>query len=332
MPRSEKQKQKLIRLLEMLIKETDKSHGLSMQEILPRLEQLGISAERKSIYDDILTLGELGFDVITLPERPPKYTLLTRPFELAELKLLVDAVESSKFITRERSREIIEKLRSFAGKYHSHELSRQVYVEDRIKTDNDFSFENIDLIHKAINTNKRISFAYFDYTREKKRVLRHDGKRYEVSPMALLWSDENYYLVAYDGDAGASKNFRVDKMTEIEISEKVRAEKTTQERFNPAEYSRKIFGMYGGREELVTLECREHLAGVIIDRFGTDYTFFPTDFGFRVSLRVMVSPTFFAWVLGFGRDMKIISPEAVKRELCERLEDIREHYEGDQRN
>ncbi len=327
MPRSEKQKQKLIRLLEIFINETDESHGLSMKEILSRLDALGISAERKSIYDDIITLGELGFDIITLPEKPPKYTLAARPFELAELKLLVDAVESSKFITREQSRAIIEKLKAFAGKYHSHELSRQVYVEDRIKTANGFSFENIDLIHKAINANKMISFAYFDYTKEKRRVLRHDGRRYEVSPYALLWSDENYYLVAYDKGADTSKNFRVDKMMGIEISENKREEKISSVKFNPAEYSRKIFGMYGGREELVTIECREHLAGVIIDRFGSGATFFPTDFGFRVSLRVMVSPTFFAWLLGFGKDMKILSPDSVRRELFERLDDIKANYE-----
>ena len=326
MARSENQKKKLFKLLEIFIKETDESHGVSMREIIDLLEAEGISAERKSIYDDILTLGELGFDIITLPEKPPKYTLLTRPFEFAELKMLVDSVESSKYITREQSRQIITKLKGYAGKYHSHELSRQVYVEDRIKTANALSIENIDLLHKAINTNRAITFCYFDYTKEKKKVFRHGGERYSVSPVALLLSDENYYLIAYDEVAGKNKNFRVDKMAKIEISAEKRSEAVTNTRFNPAEYSRKVFGMYGGREELVTLECREHLAGVIIDRFGEDNSFFPTEFGFRVSLRVMLSPNFYAWVLSFGEDMRILGPESVKDEMCERLSRISSYY------
>ena len=326
MPRSENQKKKLFKLLEIFIKETDESHGVSMREIIDMLEAEGISAERKSIYDDILTLGELGFDITTLPEKPPKYTLLSRPFEFAELKMLVDSVESSKYITREQSRQIIAKLKGYAGKYRAHELSRQVYVEDRIKTANALSIENIDLLHKAINTNRKITFCYFDYTREKKKVFRHGGERYSVSPVALLLSDENYYLIAYDESVGKNKNFRVDKMAKIEISQEKRNEAVTNTRFNPAEYSRKVFGMYGGREELVTLECREHLAGVIIDRFGEDNSFFSTEFGFRVSLRVMLSPNFYAWVLSFGEDMRILGPQPVKDELCERISRIREYY------
>lgn len=326
MPRSEKQKQKLIRLLEIFIRETDENVGITMSEIIEKLSAYGINAERKSIYDDLMTLAELGFDVITLPTRPPKYTLKSRPFEFAELKMLVDAVETSRFITREKSKELIEKLRRFAGKSRSGELRRLVYVEDRVKTENDLSIENIDLIHKAINDNKQITFKYFDYTGDKKRIFRHDGLRYRVSPEALIFSEENYYLVAYDSEAEKKKHFRVDKMCDIIISEEKREEAVSSQRFNPAEYSRKLFGMYGGREELVTLECREHLAGVMIDRFGKQHTFFKTPFGFKVSLRVVPSPNFYGWVLGFGRDMKILSPEWVKGELLDRLSEIEGVY------
>lgn len=327
MARSENQKQKIYRLIEMFMSETDESHGLSMAEIIGRLSEYGITAERKSIYDDIITLGELGFDIVTLPTRPPKYTLSNRIFEMGELKMLVDAVESSKFITMAKSRELIAKLKLFAGRYHSGELTRQVYVEERIKTENDYSFDNIDTLHKAINENRAITFRYFDYTSEKRRVYRHDGKRYTASPAALMLSDENYYLVAFDEDDLVSKNFRVDKMCEIEITSQPRNKTITEERFNPAEYSQKIFGMYGGSEELVTLECRERLAGVVIDRFGKDHTFFKTPFGFKVTLRVMVSPTFFAWILGFGGDMRIIAPTAVREELLKRLRDTLEIYD-----
>ncbi len=326
MPRSEKQKQKLLRLLEILMRETDEAHGLTMPEIISALSEYGITAERKSIYDDILTLCELGLDVVTLPTRPVKYSLLSRPFDLAELKILADAVASSKFVTAEKSRELIGKLRGFSGKYHSGEFSREVYVEDRVKTMNDSSLLNVDKIHRAIAENKKITFRYFDYGVNKQKLFRRDGGLYEVSPRALLWSDENYYLVAFDEADAQKKHFRVDKMDSIAVTDLPMSMEIRSERFNPAEYSRKVFGMYGGREELVTLECRERLSGVIIDRFGRDHTFIKTDFGFRVALRVMISPNFFGWVLGFGRDMRIISPEAVKNELVKWLSDVSEVY------
>ncbi|MBO5101829.1 MAG: WYL domain-containing protein [Clostridia bacterium] len=326
MARSERQKEKLYRLIEIFMRETDDTSGLTVKEIISALSEYGIKAERKSIYDDLLTLGELGFDIVTLPKRPPEYTLANRLFSLAELKLLTDAVESSRFVSREKSREIIDKLRLFAGKRRSGELSRQVYVEDRVKSIDGYSFDNIDLIHKAINGNKKISFGYFDYTVSKKRELRHGGKRYVVSPISLIMSDGNYYLVAYDSEAEINKNFRVDKISEPRLTGEARDRRSLEERFNPAKYSQRIFGMYGGREELVTLECREHLAGVIIDRFGDGYSFIPTDFGFSVAIRVMVSPNFFAWVLGFGKDMRILRPDAVREEMVKRLAEISEIY------
>ncbi len=329
MARSENQKQKLFRILEMLITETDEQHGLSVKDIISRLEAFGINAERKSIYDDILTIGELGFDVITLPKKPPEYTLATRPFELAELKMLVDAVESSRFITAKKSREVIEKLRALAGKRHSAELSRQVYVEDRVKTENDFSFDNIDLIHRAINENQRISFKYFYYTGKGERIFRHDGKVYLVCPIALLINDGNYYLVAYDSEAGGDKHFRVDKMTAITLTGEPRCREVTGGRFNPAEYSKKIFGMYGGKEELVTLDFKERLAGVVIDRFGSDITLRESDFGFRASMRVMLSPNFYGWVMGFGNEVRIVAPSYVREELLHRISDISALYESE---
>lgn len=327
MPRSENQKQKLVRLIEILMRETDEIHGLSMPEIISALAEYGITAERKSIYDDIITLGELGFNVITLPTRPPKYTLATRHFEISELKMLADAVASSKFITAEKSRELIDKLRTFAGKYRAGELSRQVYVEDRVKTMNDLGIENIELVNRAINENKKITFRYFDYGVTKQRVYRHGGLTYIVTPLSLVRNEENYYLVGYDERENVNKNFRIDKMAEINVTDEPRDKSCLESRFNPAEYSNKVFGMYGGREELVTLECRERLSGVIIDRFGREPSFIKSDFGFRVSLRVMISPNFFAWVLGFGKDMRIIAPETVRREMLERLRDTMEVYD-----
>ena len=327
MAKRENQKKKLIRLLEILVRETDAEHGLSMNEIISRLEEYGIAAERKSIYDDFMTLEELGFSVGHIPSRPPKYTLETKIFELAELKMLVDAVESSKFITARKSREIIEKLSHFASSYEARQLSRQVYVEDRVKTQNSAAIYTVDAIHTAINEGKKLSFKYFDYDADKEKKFRRNGAVYKTTPCSLLWDDEKYYLVAYDEDEKIIKNFRVDKMEGATVLDEARESNKAVDNFNPADYSKKIFGMYGGREELVTLECREKLAGVVIDRFGSDPVLIKTDFGFKFSIRVMVSPTFFSWVLGFFDDMRIISPENVKNAMAENLRKIAKYYE-----
>ena len=326
MAKSERQKQKLFRILEFLMARTDEEHGITVNEIINALSEYGIKAERKSIYDDFLTLEELGFPVGKLPGRPPSYTLLERVFELAELKMLVDAVEASRFITAKKSRDIISKLEIFAGEHKSRELSRQVYVEDRVKTGNSATIYNIDAIHAAINSNKRLTFKYFDYDGTGKRLYRHGGATYNVSPCALIWNDANYYLVAYDEEAGIVKNYRVDKMSEAAVSSQARAECDEVKKFNPADYSMRIFGMYGGREELVTMEFDESLAGVVIDRFGTDNRFIPSELGFRTSVRVMVSPNFYAWVLGFGEKARIITPEPVRREFLEILEKTTKLY------
>lgn len=327
MAKSENQKQKLFRILEMLMRETDEAHGLSVNEIIERLTEMSIKAERKGIYDDFAVLGELGFSVHKLPTRPPKYTLENRIFELPELKMLVDAVESSKFITTRKSREIISKLESFAGAHRSRELSRQVYVEDRVKTQNNASLYSIDAIHAAINEKKKLSFKYFYYDINKNRVLKNDGEPYIVTPTALLWNDENYYLVALDEKADEIKNFRVDKMQGTKLLSEMAKNDTRVSNFNPADYSRKIFGMYGGKEELVTLECKEKLAGVMIDRFGSEPLFTKTDFGFKFTIRLLISPNFFAWVLGFGSDLRILSPVGVRQELASLLRETAKNYE-----
>lgn len=325
MAKSENQKQKLFRMLEIMMRHTDEEHGLTINEIISYLAEYGISAERKSIYSDFAVFEELGFSIVRLYGNPPTYTLAERIFELPELKLLVDAIQSSKFITAEKSFEMIEKLKFFAGR-HSPELTRQVYVKDRVKTENAASLYTIDRIHTAIKEGVRITFSYIDYNADKKKYLRHGGKKYDVSPKALIWSNDDYYLVGYDEDAGIIKNFRVDKMHKTQILPAERSLASDYYKLNPAEYSKKSFGMYGGREELVTLEVKERLAGVIIDRFGTAPAFIKTAFGFRVSVRVLVSPNFFSWVMSFGSDMKIIEPYSVMSEMKAMLKNVLKNY------
>ena len=325
MAKSELQKQKLFRILEIMMRYTDEEHGLTIGEIIERLAEYGISAERKSIYSDFATFEELGFPILRLYGNPPEYTLAERIFELPELKLLADAIQSSKFITAEKSAEMIEKLKIFAGSRAS-ELSRQVYVKDRVKTENAATLYTIDRIHTAIREGVRITFSYIDVGVDKKKYLRHGGKRYDVSPKALIWSNDNYYLVGFDEEAGVLKNFRVDKLHKTQILPVESSIASDLYRLNPAEYSKKSFGMYGGKEELVTLEAKERLAGVMLDRFGSGHTFFKTEFGFRFGVRVIVSPNFFGWLASFGDEVRILEPAGVRDEMKNMMAKILEGY------
>ncbi len=315
MARNEKGKQKLYRLMEILVRYTDEEHGLTIAEIIEKLSEYGISAERKSLYDDFIVLEELGFPISKSKGKQTCYSIDFCVFELAELKMLVDAVQSSRFITAKKSRDIISRLEGFTSVHKSRELSRQVYVEDRVKTANSASLYTVDSVHNAINTDSRLRFRYFEYDSEKKKNFRRDGAFYTVSPLALIWSEENYYLVAYEEYSEKIKHFRIDKMQDVTVTDDRRSKCDLIQRFNLSDYSRKVFGMYGGREELVTIECREKLAGVMIDRFGSEQSFHKTEFGFKFSQRVMVSPMFFAWVLGFGNDMRLLAPDSVAEEL-----------------
>lgn len=316
MAKGASQKGKLLALIEIFAQKSDEAHPITLAEIQDALSSYGISAERKSLYDDMETLRAYGYDIISVKSKSTGYYLASRRFELAELKLLADAVENSRFITRKKSNELIKKLSSEVSEYDASALRREVHVAGRVKTMNESIYYNVDLIHTAIREDKRILFHYFAWNEKKEKVLRRDGAFYEVSPYALTWDDENYYLIAYDSGAKKIKHYRVDKMLRISLLEDARDGKQFFEKLSIADYTSSVFGMYGGERENVTLLVANSLAGIIIDRFGTDVTFFPAegDF-FTVHLRISVSPTFLSWVLGFGKNMRILSPAHVKEEL-----------------
>ena len=315
MARGSNQKLKILYLMKIFLEKTDSEHSLTLAEIIDELEKYGISAERKSLYDDIDNLRAYGMDIETTRDTRVRYYVANRLFELPELKLLVDAVQASKFITARKSGELIKKLESFSSTYEAMKLQRQVYVANRIKAMNESIYYNVDFIHSAINDNKKITFKYYEWTPEKEKKLRHGGATYSVSPWALTWDDEYYYMIAYDSSAELIKHYRVDKMVNIGISDDIREGAQMFEDFDMAIYSKQVFGMFGGELTTVLLECDNSLAGVIIDRFGTDVTIMPKGDKFEVSIRVMVSPTFISWALGFGGKLKILSPASVAEAL-----------------
>ena len=232
MPRSSNQKLKLLYLLKILSEETDEQHYMNARELIARLGQYGIRAERKSVYDDLERLQEFGYDIIhTKTGEGSGYYLGGREFELAELKLLVDVVQASRFITLKKSRQLIHKLERLAGRNEAACLQRQVYVAGRVKTENESIYYNVDSIHNAITENKKIMFQYFQWNLKKEMELRHNGEMYHISPWGLSWNDENYYLVGYDSEDQMIKHYRVDKMLKIRMSDEPREGKKYFEKF-----------------------------------------------------------------------------------------------------
>ena len=329
MARKENQKLKLLYLIRILVSKTDDTHTITMPEIIDELEKCDVEAERKSIYSDISYLREFGYDIIG--EKNGKgfeYSIGKRKFELAELKLLVDAVQSAKFITERKSNELIRKIETLCSEYEAKQLQRQVYVQGRIKTMNESIFYNVDRIHEAIAGNHKITFQYWNWNVDKKMELRRDGAKYKVSPWGLSWDDENYYLVAYDDTDKKIKHYRVDKMLHIDTVDEKREGKADFRNPDMADYARKTFGMFGGEERTVTIECENRFAGVMIDRFGKNVTLIKRDTEhFAVITKVAVSPQFIGWIIGLGDGVKVTDPEDVKSTIKEMLQKGLSNYQ-----
>ena len=331
MARSSFQKLKILYVMDFLLRNSDENHPVSVAQLIAELSGHGISAERKSIYDDIESLREYGLDVIQSGTgKSSGYYVASREFELPELKLLVDSVQSSKFITYKKTMSLIKKIENLTSVYDAQTLSRQVYVKNRIKTMNESIYYNVDEIHRGIAANRKIRFHYFEYTVQKERRFRRAGAWYIISPYALSWDDENYYLVGFDSEAGRIKHFRVDKMTDIDVTEEERDGREIYAALDMGEYARKTFGMFTGEETSVQLRFENHLVGAVIDRLGRDVMLIPdgTDH-FTVRADVVVSPQFFAWVCGFGNQAKILEPEHVVADMKSHLVKISALYEDE---
>lgn len=331
MSKKENQRQKLLHLAKMFYQKTDENHGLTVGEIIDYLDKYGISAERKSIYNDIKILQDFGFDIDKSKSKNVVYKLLSRNFELPELKLLVDAIQSSKFITEKKSFELINKLESLTSEYEGKLLQRQVVVNNRVKTMNEKIYYNTDNIYKAIADSKQITFDYYhwavDFDSKEKAVMKKKKNLYQVSPWVLAWDDENYYLIGYDSAESKVKHYRVDKMNKIQVIDKSRDGMDDFKRFNPATYSKRVFGMFGGEEIEVKLLFRNDLIGVVIDRFGKNVFLSKADEdSFFVTTKVNLSPQFYGWLFGFGDSVKVVSPQKVADEYTKRLEAVLDLY------
>ena len=326
--KGENQKLKMLYLVQLFSRETDDTHKLTMPEIITKLAAEGVNADRKTLYQDFEELRRFGFDIISEKDgRNFYYYLGSRDFELPELKLLVDSVQSAKFITDKKSAQLIKKLESLVSKYEGSQLHRQVIISGRVKTMNESIYYNVDKIHAAIGEDRQIRFKYFDWNLKKEMEPRYDGKWYRLSPWALMWDDEKYYLVAYDSKHETIIHYRVDKMTQIGILDEKREGHEAFRKFNIAHYTNTLFGMFAGDETKVTIEAENRLISVFIDRFGKDIIIAPIDDDhFRTTVTVAVSKQFFGWIMGIDGEVRVVAPDSVVKQIKSEIERQAERY------
>ncbi len=319
MPKKANHKLKLLYLYKIMLENTSEDHGMSIQELKEELMKHGIEANRQVFYDDFKALKEFGAEVKkTGSGTKTQYYIKSDRFEMAELKVLIDAVQASKFLTVKKTDALINKLARLNGIFDEALLKRQVYVAGRIKNMNDSIYRTTDVVHKAINDNKMVTFQYFSWNIKKEPELRHDGAYYEVSPWALFWDNDKYYMVAYDFKDRKIKHYRVDKMLNVSITDKKRKGVTVFNKLDKSTYTQKHFGMFGGEEITVTLECNNDMANVIIDRFGRNVDIkLVDDEKFRVDVDVVMSDKFLAWVIALGGEVKIVAPEGAVEKMRE---------------
>lgn len=328
MAKSANQKLKLLYLLKIFSEETDEQHGLTVPQIIACLGSCGVSADRKTLYQDFEELRHFGIDIIKEQEgREHRYHIGTRTFELPELKLLVDSVQAARFITDRKSRELIKKLETLLSRHEAGELNRQVITSGRVKSMNESIYYNVDALHEAIGKDLQICFQYFQWNLKKKPELRRGGALYRVSPWALLWDSENYYLVAYDAEDRKIKHYRVDKMLRISLTDLRREGGQEFSALSLPRYKQSLFGMYGGEEVRVTLEADNSAAGILIDRFGKDIPIIPLDDQrFKTMVSVAVSPQFLGWVMALGEKVRVSAPDSVTKQMQALIRTLSEQY------
>lgn len=326
MPKSEKQKQKILYILKFLYENTDEDHTLSVNDIIDKLGEYDIPAERRSVYNDIRTLQDFGFDIIMQKNGTYGYFLGERLFETAELEILIDSVQSSRFITKKKSEKLIKKLSRLTSKTQARNFSRQLYLRDRIKNMNESILYTVDSLHNAISSNRKISFKYFDYNIKMEKVFRRDGDHYIANPLAITFDSENYYLIAYTEKYDEFVTYRVDKMTDVTVTDEKRC--LPQKPFNVVEYVNPIFSMFDGQVEHIICLFHKSLLNVVIDRFGENVRLREySEDTVEAAFKAAVSPTFLSWIIGFGAGALVLSPQWVADKVHDLALEAVQQYE-----
>ena len=311
-PKSEKIR--LLALYKFFYENTDEDHQVTYDDIFQYLKEHDVLANHMTVRDDIRLLIELGYDIIRVPNRPVRYFMGQREMEAAEVKLLIDAVSSSRFITAKKSRDLAKKLGNLTSQYQRKDLKRNIYATHRAKTDNEEIYYTVDVVNTAINSKKKISFQYTEYTPKEGKVLRNDGEVYELSPYALFWNEDYYYVVGWSDKHQNVSVFRTDRLYKPQILKEKAVKKPDD--FSLDAYSKRIFEMYDGDPVEVRLKCKNELMKYIVDRFGPDFEMKPASKDtFIATVEVSLSPTFYAWVFTFGGGVRIMNPKKAVTEF-----------------
>lgn len=314
MAKGKNQKVKLIKILEILRAESDENHPMSTNALIKRLRDEDVDVERKTLYDDIACLNECGYEIMTIKTNTNNYYIEDRTFDVAELKILLDAIGAAQFITEKKTNVLSDKIAVLGGSHRAKLLRRHVVTLEPKHT-NEKIYYIVDSLNDCIERGKKASFKYYKYDISGKRIHTHDGDEYVVSPLSLVFSDDNYYLVAYTDKHDDLINFRVDRIDCVTVLEDAVDERAKKKSLSSKD-SHKIFSMFKGEDCKVTLLCDNSLVNVIVDKFGENVVMTKhTDGDFTVSASVQLAPTFYAWVFTFGEKMKIISPKKVVEEM-----------------
>ena len=324
MARENFRKIKLLKLLEMLRQNTDEQHPMSTSSIISSLAQMEITCDRRTLAQDIATLSDLGYEIMTTTVGHEKaYYVEDRNFSIPELKILIDAVHASSFITEKKSEELINKIASLAGSHRAEVLKRNMVCFNTRKHSNERIFYNVNDLEDAILRQKKVLFRYFDLNENGERVYRRDGHRYVVEPIALVFNEDNYYLTCYSSRHDSTSNYRIDRMDSVEVIDEDCCKKAIALRDQVATYTEQAFKMFGGQLEDIVLELDRGLIGVVYDKFGESVKMMPSgENKIIATVKVMISPTFWGWLFQFGNQMKIISPSSAVSMYAEKAQSI----------
>jgi predicted DNA-binding transcriptional regulator YafY len=327
MPNKLNQKIKLLKLFDLLKENTDEENPMSTNSIVTKLNKLGISSERKTLYEDIKLLNDNGYEVLCYKSNCNKYYVSDRKFNVAELKTLIDAIQSASFITEKKTNEFIDKIAKLGGNNRAEILKNNIICFNTTKQCNEEIFYNISAIDEAIVEKKKISFLYFDYDLKGNKVYRKEANRYFVNPLTLVLNDSNYYLICYSDKYDNLSNYRVDRMQKVEKEKENVTEASWLKNINLSEYKKQSFSMYSGEETEIVIKFDNSMLDIIFDKFGKNLNIKSTnDNKYIAKVKIQTSPVFYSWCCTFGSKLIITSPENIIKGLKNFVNDVLINY------
>lgn len=316
------QKVKLLKLMELLRENSDGEHPLKTNELCAMLGEAGISCDRRTLSKDIAVLNDCGYEILsTMQGHDKAYYIADRNFSLAELKILIDAVQAASFISESKTKNLIDKIAALGNNHRAELLRGSMVCFNSRKHSNEQIYYSVESLEEALRKRKKVSFVYFDLNENREKVYRREKSRYIVDPVALVYNEDNYYLMCFSAKHNDVVNYRVDRMEQVRIGAESADQRAVIHASNVADYTEQAFKMYNGKTETVTLEFSKALIGVVYDKFGEDTEIWQEEDGkYTANVKVQISPTFWGWLFQFGGRMRLKMPMVLREEMERQLE------------